>query len=419
MERTRKSVTKSVTKTGKSAGCAVGGGADGFAEGGGGGDSQILALALKLVAVDPGGVHVFAVADQHLELAVGEQAALDTDKGVAHLIKRDRRVNAVVVLILAPALGKRVLIRELEQGRVIVEADAAGLEQLHLCGVGFAGLGAHVKGANGVLVFAGGLLIKNVDAAAEVNGVAFDVAVPQADELTGAKAGSDRKAVGVNILVKNTALVVQAGAHAEQYLQCSGLQDASFPGAGIFGNGEVFRIQGGVLIMAAPLDKAGLGGADRHKGLTAQRFGACLARFIVFAQAALFKGQVDALLQIALGELVDAQLPDDRQNVVGSIPGALIKIGGAAGERNILQPLGIQGGDLFAAVVDVVIKPGVGLGVGFALAGAAGRAAVEALSLAVFLHGDAPAVFFFDPDSGICTLFHALHTSKYTGCASA
>lgn len=402
----------------KSAGCAVGGCADGFVEGSGSGDGQILALALKLVAVDPGGVHVFAVADQHLELAVGEQAALNTDKGVSHLVEGDLRIDAIVALILFPALVQGTLIWDLKQGRIVVELDAGALEQLYLCGVGFTSFGAHVKGADGVLVFAGGFLVMGVDAAAKAYGVAFDVAIPQADELTGAQAGSDREAVCVNILVKDTLPEIQAGVHAEKGLERSGLQDLTLTNAGTLGNGEIIRGERGVVIVAAPLDKAGGRGPDRRERFAAQ--GLCAAfSLALFFETALLKGQVDALLQIALGELLDAQIPDDRKKIVVTILETLIVEGCAASNGDFFQPLGIQGRDLFAAVVDVVIKPGVGLGVGFALAGAAGRAAVEALSLAVFLHGDAPAVFFFDPDSGVCTLFHALHTSRYTGCASA
>ena len=70
----------------------------------GGRSRQIFTLAVQLVAVTPCGIHVLAVTDQHLQLAVGQYAGFNADESVPHLIQRDLRLNAIVTLVLLPAL---------------------------------------------------------------------------------------------------------------------------------------------------------------------------------------------------------------------------------------------------------------------------------------------------------------------------
>ena len=70
----------------------------------GGSGSKIFPLTVKLVPIHSGSVHVLAVTDQHLQLAVGQYAGFNADESVSHLIQRDLRLNAIVTLVLLPAL---------------------------------------------------------------------------------------------------------------------------------------------------------------------------------------------------------------------------------------------------------------------------------------------------------------------------
>lgn len=116
-------------------------------------------------------------------------------------------------------------------------------------------------------------------------------------------------------------------------------------------------------------------------------------------------------MQIAFGQLVNADVPTDRQNIVISIFLALLNIGCAAGELQFFYPLGIEGSYLLLAVPDAVVKPGIGLCVGFPLAGAARRAAVKPFAGAVLLHRNAPTLFFLHPKCRVGSLF-IVSTSK-------
>lgn len=70
----------------------------------GGSGSKIFPLTIKLVPIHSGSIHVLAVTDQHLQLAVGQYAGFNADESVPHLIQRDLRLNAIVTLVLLPAL---------------------------------------------------------------------------------------------------------------------------------------------------------------------------------------------------------------------------------------------------------------------------------------------------------------------------
>lgn len=128
-------------------------------------------------------------------------------------------------------------------------------------------------------------------------------------------------------------------------------------------------------------------------------------RFPPFFEAALFERHVNCLLQIALGQLVDADVPTHRENVVFAVFVALDHIGRAAGQLQLFHPLGIERGHLLPAVPDAVVKPGIGLCIGFTLAGAAGCAAIKPLAGAVLLNRDAPALFLFHPKCRVDPFF--------------
>ena len=121
-------------------------------------------------------------------------------------------------------------------------------------------------------------------------------------------------------------------------------------------------------------------------------------------------------MQIAFGQLVNADVPTDRQNIVISVFLALLNIGCAAGELQFFYRLGIEGSYLLLAVPDAIVKPGIGLCVGFPLAGAASRAAVKPFAGAVLLHRDTPAFFLLHPKCRVDPFFHKirLHTQGYT-----
>ncbi len=72
-------------------------------EGFGAGAGEQLPATLYLVAVNALGIHVAAVANQQLELAVGHGGGVDTDKSVAQLVKADDGGNAVCLLVALPA----------------------------------------------------------------------------------------------------------------------------------------------------------------------------------------------------------------------------------------------------------------------------------------------------------------------------
>ena len=119
-------------------------------------------------------------------------------------------------------------------------------------------------------------------------------------------------------------------------------------------------------------------------------------------------------MQIAFGQLVNADVPTDRQNIVISVFLALLNIGRPAGQLQLFHPLGIERGHLLPAVPDAVVKPGIGLCVGFPLTGAAGCAAVKPFAGAVLLHRNAPTLFLLDPKCRVRSLFHCFHLQKGT-----
>ena len=123
-------------------------------------------------------------------------------------------------------------------------------------------------------------------------------------------------------------------------------------------------------------------------------------------------------MQIAFGQLVNADVPTDRQNIVISVFLALLNIGCAAGELQFFYPLGIEGSYLLFSVPDAVVKPGIGLCVGFPLAGAARRAAVKPFAGAVLLNCDAPALFLFDQNAVFVLFFIVLLLSVEIAKAS-
>ena len=53
----------------------------------GGSGSKIFPLTVKLVPIHSGSVHVLAMAHEHLQLAVSQDAGFNTDKGVPQLVK--------------------------------------------------------------------------------------------------------------------------------------------------------------------------------------------------------------------------------------------------------------------------------------------------------------------------------------------
>ena len=82
------------------------------------------------------------------------------------------------------------------------------------------------------------------------------------------------------------------------------------------------------------------------------------------------------------------------------------QVGSAGRTGQIIQPVGVELGHLGGRADDAFIQPGVCLGVGFPLAGAAGLIATEGFTLAVFLHIDLPTAIFFEPDSRARSFAH-------------
>ena len=69
---------------------------------------QIFTLPLQFMPVYTGCVHVLAMAHEHLQLAVSQDAGFDTDKGMPQLVKLNFRLKPVCFLIGFPAAIERV-----------------------------------------------------------------------------------------------------------------------------------------------------------------------------------------------------------------------------------------------------------------------------------------------------------------------
>lgn len=102
-------------------------------------------LPFDFVPVYTESVHVPTVADEHLQLAVCQFPGLHTDKGVPHLVERDRWRDSVRCLILLPPALEAALARNLKQRGIVVELYAGIFQELHLRFVGLPRLLAHIK----------------------------------------------------------------------------------------------------------------------------------------------------------------------------------------------------------------------------------------------------------------------------------
>lgn len=109
---------------------------------------------------------------------------------------------------------------------------------------------------------------------------------------------------------------------------------------------------------------------------------------------------------MGFGEIANAQRAANRKNIVFPVLPALGQVGSAGRTGQIIQPVGVELGHLGGRADDAFIQPGVCLGVGFPLAGAAGLIATEGFTLAVFLHIDLPTAIFFEPDSRARSFAH-------------
>lgn len=192
------------------------------------GDGESFPLAFEFVAVGSGGIHVFTVTHQHLELAVRQDAGLDADESMAQFVQGDHRLDAVRLLVGFPALDQRPLAANLKQGGIVVERDARRAEKLNLRIVGRSSFLAHNKGADGIFVFSSSLFTLNIDAAAKADGIALDIAIPKADELAGTKAGCDSEAVGIDVVIKDTLAETGAGIDREKGTESIRLKNGLF-----------------------------------------------------------------------------------------------------------------------------------------------------------------------------------------------
>ena len=254
------------------------------------------------MTVGSGSIHVFAMTNQHFELAICKLARFDTDKGVAQLVEGDLGSDAVRFLVRLPALYKGALAGYLKEWSGIIELHTGSFEELNLRFVGFIGFLAHIKTADRVFILAGGLFLVDVDAAAQIDSSPFDVAIPETDNFTGTQAGGNREPVGVDIIVKNGFATQQAILNRKQNLECIRLEDHFLFGAGTLGNGQIFRVERGVAVETAPLDKGSLDRSDRHKRLFTKRL------FLAFGLAFLFETTllerlINDRLEMALAEV--------------------------------------------------------------------------------------------------------------------
>ncbi len=223
----------------------------------------------------------------------------------------------------------------------IIELQPGGLQEGELRLVSGPGVGVHVEGADGVLVFALSRFPVDVDGAAQADGIAFDVSVPQAHQLAGAHTGGDYKAIGIDKIIKDCFAVPAAGVYRKECTQRSGLKDVLAAQAGAFGDGQILGEEGGILMQAAPFDEGPLYRADPLQGLFAERTaqGPTLA---VLLQAALLIGAIDDRLQMPLAEVADLQRAADREDVVFPIFAALAEERSSGGRGLVIEPLGIK-----------------------------------------------------------------------------
>lgn len=379
-------------------------------EGVGGGLRKLGAAALDLVAIDALCIHVAAVADKQLELAVGHGGGADADEGVAQLIEADGWRNAVGLLVALPAAIEGALRADGEKRGAVVDLHAGGAQESHLRLIGGAGVGAHVEGADGVLVLALGDLAVDVDRPAQVDGVALDVAIPEAQQLARAHAGGYRKAVRIDEVIKDCLAVPGAGVYRKEDAQGIRLEDILLAQTGALGHRQVLGEKCGILVQAAPFDEGPLHRTDALQGLFAERAAQRLALALLL-EASLLVRLVEDGLQVGLGKVGDLQPAAYGENVVFPVLLALGKIRRTGGAGQLLQPVGIELGHLGGRADDALVEPGVGLGIRLPLAGAAGFKTIEAAALAVFLYVDLPAAEAFLPDGRACSFAHG-----FTSC---
>lgn len=245
------------------------------------------------------------------------------------------------------------------------------------------------EGADRVLVLALGFFPMDVYRPADLHGAAVHISPAQADQLPGAQAGENLEAVGVDILIPDNLAAPQRSVRVQQLQQVSGLQYllAFVPGPG--GHPQPFRVEGADLAGPAILAEGPQVCTQGLQRLFAAPGGVCL---------------VDDALQVLFGKAGDPLAPDPGQHPDLPPAGNVLAVAGRGGFLLDGVPFPVQIFHPGAAGIDALIQPGVCLGVGLPLAGAARLRAVEALAGSVLLHVDTPAVAV--PGSGVGSSSH-------------
>ena len=169
--------------------------------------------------------------------------------------------------------------------------------------------------------------------------------------------------------------------------------------------------------MPTPLQEGFFDRANGHQGLFAEGLILTFGLSVLF-QAAVLVRSVDDCLELALVQVRNFQLADDRENIVFTILLTLLDIRSAAGQLDRLDPLGIEDGNFLVGARDIVVQPRIGLGIGFPLTSAAGSSTVKIFTDAVFLYADLPLVERFAPCGGIGSLACHKNFSSFGSGAS-
>lgn len=119
-----------------------------------------------------------------------------------------------------------------------------------------------------------------------------------------------------------------------------------------------------------------------------------------------YGGAVDQALKVAAGEPADGLMPNPRLDFIAPAARHLAAVAVTGGGLLGFEELRIKDRDLCGGIYGGIIQPGVRLGVGLPLAGAAGLCAGKGFALPVLLHVDLPALAALDLLRRVLSLAH-------------
>lgn len=211
------------------------------------------------MAVPAVSIHTFAVPYHAAQFCRGHGILDDAHKGVPQLVQTDRRVNAVAALVKLPVVIEAVLILQQEDWIISPKRPLLFKGPLLQLSVEFRSRQRmQDHRADSIFVLAVCFLIKGIDSPANVNPVSVQIAYAQPQQLPGAQAGQDRKAVCMDIGILFNLATDDACIYRKQNPQRVRLKDLSALWTCSPGYREplVLWPQGGVFVLPCPISQS-------------------------------------------------------------------------------------------------------------------------------------------------------------------